>query len=66
MIGINLKSGKIKNKDILKIENRELTHDEVDSIALIAPNATLTIIKDYNVITKDSLKMPEIINDLVV
>jgi len=66
MMGINLKSSKIKSKDILKIENRELTNDEVNSIALIAPNATLTIIKDYNVVKKDPLIMPEIINDLIV
>jgi aspartate carbamoyltransferase regulatory subunit len=65
MLGINLRSSKIGNKDILKIENRELTTDEVNSIALVAPNATLTIINNYEVAKKDSLVMPKIINDLI-
>ncbi|KQC09771.1 MAG: hypothetical protein APR54_00245 [Candidatus Cloacimonas sp. SDB] len=66
MLGINLKSNKIGKKDILKIENRELTHDEVNIIALIAPNATLTIINNYEVTQKQSLMMPKIIKELIV
>jgi aspartate carbamoyltransferase regulatory subunit len=66
MLGINLRSSKIGKKDILKIENRELTHDEVNSIALVAPNATLTIIKNYEVAKKESLILPQIINDLII
>ncbi|MBN2461393.1 MAG: aspartate carbamoyltransferase regulatory subunit, partial [Candidatus Cloacimonetes bacterium] len=46
MIGMNLPSNKLNKKDILKIENRELSPDEVNSIALIAPKATLIIIQD--------------------
>ena len=66
MMGINLPSSKLEKKDILKIENRELTHDEVNSIALVAPRATLTIIKNFEVASKQSLEMPRIINDLIV
>jgi len=66
MLGINLRSKKIGKKDILKIENRELTHDEVNIIALIAPNATLTIINNYEVTQKQSLMMPKIIKELIV
>jgi len=33
-------------KDIVKIENRELKASEVDKIALIAPNATINIIRN--------------------
>lgn len=66
MMGMNLTSNKLGKKDILKIENRELSADEVNSIALIAPNASLIIIKDYQVEKKISLKMPEFIKNLIV
>lgn len=66
MMGMNLASDKLGKKDILKIENRELSADEVNSIALIAPNASLIIIKDYKVVKKVSLKMPEFIKNLIL
>ncbi|RLG22905.1 aspartate carbamoyltransferase regulatory subunit [Methanosarcinales archaeon] len=44
--------GKTGKKDIVKIENRELAEDELDQIALIAPNATINIIRDYEVVEK--------------
>ncbi len=47
MIGMNLSSNKLGKKDIIKIENKELSGSEVNSIALIAPEATLIIIKDF-------------------
>ncbi len=39
-------------KDIVKIEDRELSPAEVDKIALIAPQATINIIRDYEVVQK--------------
>ncbi len=66
MVGMNLASNKIGKKDILKIENKELSRDEVNSISLIAPNATLIIIKDFNVVKKNKLEMPEFIEDLIL
>lgn len=66
MIGLNLASKKTTKKDIIKIENRELSADEVNSIALIAPEATYIIIKDYKVVNKTRVTIPEFIEDLVV
>lgn len=65
MIGMNLPSNKLNKKDILKIENRELSPDEVNSIALIAPKATLIIIQDFNVVKKVSLEIPRFIENLI-
>ncbi len=62
MIGINLSSNKMGKKDIIKIENRKLSKDEVNSIALISPNATLTIIDDFKVTSKQKITLPEKIN----
>lgn len=65
MIGMNLSSNKIGKKDIIKIENKVLSIPEVNSIALIAPEATLIIIKDFEVIKKSSLEIPECIEDII-
>ena len=65
MMGINLHSKKLGSKDLIKIENKELTSDEVNSIALISPDASVTIIKDYNVAKKIKLEIPEYIEELV-
>ena len=66
MLGMNLSSNKIGKKDILKIENRELSKDEANSIALISPSATLIIINDFEVVNKTSLEMPEYIEEHII
>jgi aspartate carbamoyltransferase regulatory subunit len=54
---INVAS-KIGRKDIVKIENRVLDPRELNKIALIAPKATINIIKDYEVIKKSKVQLP--------
>ena len=41
---MNVPSDKIGRKDVLKIEDRELSHKELDRLALIAPSASIAII----------------------
>jgi aspartate carbamoyltransferase regulatory subunit len=55
LMNVNGKKGK---KDIVKIENRELDPKEVDKIALIAPKATINIIRDFEVIKKHKVQLP--------
>ena len=50
--------GKKGKKDIVKIENRELDPKELDKIALIAPNATINIIREYEVVKKHKVELP--------
>lgn len=57
-VAMNVK-GKMGKKDIVKIENRELARREVDQIALIAPKATINIIRDYEVIQKHRVRLPD-------
>ncbi|MCK5063668.1 MAG: aspartate carbamoyltransferase regulatory subunit, partial [Candidatus Fermentibacteraceae bacterium] len=45
-------------KDIVKVENRVLSHDETDMIALIAPDATINIIRDGSVSEKRQISLP--------
>lgn len=57
-VAMNVKSKYVK-KDIVKVENRELAPSEVDKIALIAPNATINIIRNYEVAEKHRVKLPD-------
>ena len=58
-VGVNFASKKYGKKDIVKIENRELTEDEVNSIALIAPSAKISIIRDFDIVKKTHVKIPD-------
>ena len=58
-IGMNLTSGKMEKKDLIKIENKELTEREFEKIALLAPHSTVSIIRDYKVVDKSDVGIPE-------
>jgi aspartate carbamoyltransferase regulatory subunit len=64
-VATNVKSGKMKKKDIVKIENRELKKEEVNRIALIAPNASINIIRTYKVFEKKGVEIPGILVGVV-
>ncbi len=64
-VAMNVKSKKFGKKDIIKIENRELTMEEVNKIALIAPSATINIIRNFNVVEKRKVKVPKTIYNLI-
>ena len=63
-VAMNVRS-KLGKKDIVKIENRELDPHEVDKIALVAPKATINIIRDYKVAEKHKVKLPDEIIGIV-
>jgi aspartate carbamoyltransferase regulatory subunit len=64
-IGLNLDSRKAGRKDIIKIEKREVTPEEVERIALISPRATFSIIRDFQVTQKFTPTLPERIESLI-
>ena len=66
MIGMYLNSHKMGKKDILKIEDRELSQDEVNKIALVSPTATTIIIKDYKVIKKIPVEITDSIEGIII
>lgn len=65
VVAANLPSKRADRKGIIKIENRNLTPQEVNKIALIAPEATLNIISGYKVVEKMRVKLPERIEGIV-
>ncbi len=52
-------------KDIVKIEDRNLDERELDKIALIAPTATVNVIKDYEVVRKHKVVVPKVVKGIV-
>jgi aspartate carbamoyltransferase regulatory subunit len=64
-VAMNVSSKTSSKKDIVKVENRELKPGEVDKIALIAPGATINIIRDYEVAEKTRVKLPGSIRGIV-
>jgi aspartate carbamoyltransferase regulatory subunit len=66
VIAKNLKSKKQGKKDLIKIENKELTEDELNKIAIISEHATINIIKNNIVTKKWIVKMPEMIERIII
>ncbi len=64
-IGINVPSDRMCVKDIVKIEGRALSRREVNRIALIAPKATINIVRNYKVVEKQEVQLPKVIEDIV-
>ncbi len=58
-VALNVPSSKHGKKDIIKVENRFLEISETNKLALIAPRATINIIRDYKLIEKRKIQMPE-------
>ena len=55
---MNVPSGKSKKKDIIKVENKFLKDDDTNKIAVISPKATINIIKNYKLIEKRRVALP--------
>ena len=64
-VAMNVSSSEIGRKDILKIENRELDAKELNQVALIAPQATINIIRNYETIKKDKVGLPDKITGIL-
>jgi aspartate carbamoyltransferase regulatory subunit len=63
--GYNLESKKYGKKGIIKASNKFFKDDEVRKIALAAPNATLIVIKNFEVIEKKSVQLPDAFTGIV-
>lgn len=50
---------------MIKIANKFFAEDEISRIALVAPNVMLNIIKDYQVVEKKTVTLPDELVGLV-
>ena len=64
-IGNNLCSKKIGKKGIIKIADTYFKEDELNKIAILAPNAKINIIKNYAVISKHTVNLPDELRDII-
>lgn len=64
-VGFNLESRKYGKKGIIKVSGKFFKREQIDKIALVAPTATLIIIKDYKVTEKRQVVIPDEIHKLV-
>lgn len=62
-LGMNLPSTHMGTKDLVKIEERELTPDEANRVSIYAPEATISIIRGHEVAEKFQVALPEWIHD---
>lgn len=63
--GTNLESKKYGKKGIIKVANKFFESEEINKIALVAPSATLIIIRNYEVVEKSNVKIPDQINKFI-
>ena len=56
---MNVPSDKMGRKDVLKIEDLELSQEELDRLALISPQASVAIIRNYGVAEKRVVELNE-------
>lgn len=63
--GTNFESKSQGKKAIIKIANKFFEGDEINKIALVSPDANLNIIKNYKVVEKKKVIVPDTIEGIV-
>ena len=64
-IGNNLESQKFGKKGIIKIANRFFSDAEISQLAVVCPNIRLCLIKDYEVVEKKQIVLPDELDNVV-
>jgi aspartate carbamoyltransferase regulatory subunit len=62
--GTNLESKKLGRKAIIKIAGIYFEDEDINRIALVAPDAKLNIIRDYEVVEKRVVEVPDFITGI--
>ncbi len=63
--GANLDSKKFGKKGIIKVSNRFFEDTEINKIAMVAPTATLIEIRNYEVVKKTGVSIPDEVVGLI-
>lgn len=64
-LGSNLDSKKFGKKGLLKVTDRFFKADEINKITLVSPDATIIEIKNFEVISKTNVSLPEEVYSIV-
>lgn len=62
---MHTKSSRLGHKDIIKIEDKQLADREINKLALIAPQATVNFVKNYQVVRKQVMGIPDAFEDVI-
>lgn len=65
-IGNNLNSNKMSVKGLIKVSDKFFKEDEINRIALVAPNVKLNIIRNFEVVEKKEVVLPDEIIEIVM
>lgn len=65
LFGNNLESRKYGKKGIIKVRNKFFKREDINKIALVAPEATLIVIKNYKVVEKFVVQIPDHVEKIV-
>lgn len=58
-IAMNVPSKDMEKKDIVKVEGKFISEAELNKIALIAPRATINLVRDFEITKKFKVNLPE-------
>ena len=65
IIANNLDSKVMQKKGLVKISEKFFTEDEISQLAVVCPNIRLCIIKDYEVVEKKQVTLPDELDNVV-
>ena len=65
-VGLNLPSQKMGLKDLIKIENKVFSTVEIDMVSVFCVGSTFSVIKDFQVVSKTIIPIPEVISHIIV
>ncbi len=63
-VGLNLPSGHMGSKDLIKVENVVLSEEQANELALFAPRGTVSVIEDFAVVRKQKLAIPDTVEGI--
>lgn len=64
-IGNNLESNKMGKKGLIKVSDKFFTDEDLSRLAVVCPNMRLTVIRDYEVVEKREIVLPDTLTNLV-
>ncbi|WP_456468785.1 aspartate carbamoyltransferase regulatory subunit [Archaeoglobus sp.] len=64
-MAMNVSSSKMGKKDIVKVEGMYISEEKLSKIALISPNATINLIRNYEIERKFKVNPPEVVEEVL-
>ena len=64
-IGNNLPSKKLGKKGLIKVADRFFSDEEISRLSVVAPNVQLNVIRNYEVVEKKQVIMPDVVKGIV-